>query len=113
MRKIVIPFILLLLVFALSCNEQTEVNPIKNTVQKVQITSLSKERQLERVLDAAGFLSSGISGRSNSAGLEINVENIIKLLQADSIYSTYAFEIKQEKESYGFSNLVIEEFEQG
>lgn len=34
-------------------------------------------------------------------------------MQADSIYNSYAFEINQEKESHGFSNLIIEEFEQG
>lgn len=106
--------IILFLVFAVSCNEQAEVSPTKkNTVQKVQVTSLSREPQLERVLNAAGFFSSSLSGRANSSGIEIDVENIIKLLQADSIYSSYAFEISQEKESHGFSNLIIEEFEQG
>lgn len=112
--RVTITYLIFLLVFTVSCHDQTEVSPTKkNTAQKIQVTSLSQEPQLERVLDAAGFLSSGLSGRTNGSGLEIDVEHIIKLLQADSVYSSYAFGIDQNTSSSGFSNLIIEEFEQG
>jgi hypothetical protein len=104
-------FLLFLLTLAISC-EDSDFMPKPDSISNVSKTSLDQEKHLERVLNAAGFRT-GSSGRANSAGLEIDVDNIVKLLQADSIFSSYTFNILHDNGEKSFSNLIIEEFAQG
>lgn len=108
---------LLVMVVAVSCEENTEMSPAKRThLQKVQITSLSREPQLERALDIAGFIKAGrkhsANGRANDAGAEIDIDNIIQVLQDDSIHQTFTFKISDEDE-HSFSNLIVQELTEG
>ncbi len=113
LKSLLFPAIIFL--FAVSCNEQVEIKPLrKPNSAKVVITSLANEPQLERVLDIAGFLPGRGSknARSNSEGYEIDVNEIFKVIQEDSVHHTYTFKIEDDIPS-GFSNLIIEEIPDG
>lgn len=97
-----------------SCNDQPEIKPFqKSTFQAVSITSLANEPQLERVLDIAGFRSGGLNNsRSNNGGDELDIEEIMKVVQEDSLHHTFTFKIENNVVG-SFSNLVIEEMPGG
>jgi len=109
---------LLLVALTISCDEDTSVKPkIKVPVERITNTSLAKEKQLESVLDVAGFSNFSSketkNGRTNGSGFEIDVENIIKIIQADSLHYTYTFQVEDDFQKNSFSNLIIEEIEEG
>ena len=107
---------LLLFSLTISCNEDLKVVP-KKPIEKISKTSLDKEKHLESVLNFAGFsntLPNGQkSGRSNNTGFQIDTEKILKIIQADSIHYTYTFRIEDDFSDHSFSNLVIEEIDNG
>ena len=111
-------FLLLLILITISCDEKALPEPKGQTpAEKIVKTSLANERHLESVLNTAGFtnlFSKGISnGRKNSAGLEIDTETILKIVQADSIHYTYTFQIEDDFKENSFTNLVLQEIEGG
>lgn len=106
-------FITILVVITLSC-EETNVKPNQSeSEKKIVKTSLTQEKHLESALDATGFIrqtSNGISnGRANEDGVEIDTENIIKVLQDNNSNYTYTFNIQDDHHDNAFSNLILEE----
>lgn len=113
MRFNTILLIILIVSFAVSCNEQNDVRPIAKSSSAIQVTSLKDEKQLERVLNFAGFNTlPGSSSRLNSNGNEIDINKIVKIVQEDSVNHTYTFKI-QDNEPNTFSNLIVEEISKG
>ncbi len=113
-------FFLFLLLFALtvSCEDDLmQANERNQPLQRITKTSLSQENQLVHVLDFSGFnnvASNGIkNGRVNSAGFEIETDTILKVLQDDDIHHVYTFKVLNAGIDNSFSNLVIQEIENG
>jgi hypothetical protein len=110
-------FVVLLLMTTLSC-EETKIEPKQSaSEEKIVRTSLKQEKHLESILDASGFttqVSNGTSsGRTNQNGEEIDTENIIKVLQGDNLNYTYTFSVLDDHNANSFSNLILEETNDG
>lgn len=104
---------LLFIVFVSSCNETTEQIAIRTRRSTVIATSLAEEPFLNELLSSAGFESNARDkyARTNSEGVSVQVDEILKVLQDDSSHYTYTFALQNH--SIGFSNLILEETPDG
>ena len=84
--KVLFKILILITFFIISC-ETDVVKPITSNqkLQKIKTSSLSQEPYLAELLDKIGF-SETKNGRMSGAGVSINTDSILMVLQADSSY---------------------------
>lgn len=106
-----------LLLLVIGCQkDELVLSPEVNLepVKKLTKTSLTNEAHLESVLSTIGFTQVGsTNGRVNEDGVEIDTENILKVVQSDSAHHTYTFNINNDLEQNSTFFLVIEELNNG
>ena len=91
----------------ISCEtEVVKPSATNQKLQKIKTSSLSQEPYLAELLDKIGFNETK-NGRMSGAGMTINTDSILMVLQADSLLYSYTFEVKNQTTSKSFTNLIF------
>lgn len=111
MKKTSLLFVFLLLAI-LSCEDAPENPASKPSKEPILTTSLGQEPELQYALNYLGFNDKSKNGRTNNAGVSVDVNEVIKVLQSDNIRSVYTVLVMDE-EPNSLTNLIVEELEVG
>lgn len=111
MKRITPLLLIVNLLIVFSCEDIAE-QVLKGKEKPVSTTNIENEPDLKYVLDYVGFKAASGSARSNSDGVSLNVDEIIKVLKADSVLGVYTILVEDDKTN-SLTNFVIEELKVG